>query len=1462
MKTETDIVKLQQELKSLKRSQEVEIALEHVRAASMAMHKSSDLHTVVTEVFVNLEQLGVEANSALLLERIDDKKYMHFWVAANGQVYPRIVNLPSVDNTFFTRFYKARTQLEDFFTHIQSKSEKDEMFRHYFKNSSHTDVPLKRQEFILSTAGASRSVVLFEHTALIVMRYNSLAYTSEENEIIKRMGSVFQQSYKRYLDLQKAEAQTREAQIEGALERLRSRSMAMHKSEELVEVVKVLDIEVVALGIDTHGSQIVTDLTGWKLDGGCYSWFANKELGYMEKFYIPFIDCPITSKVIDAFEKGIEFYTEQISKADKDRFFKRLYTYSDLKRIPVERQDFMFSTPGLSRALALSSNSVLIFQRLNNSKFTEEEAAIFKRFGTVFNQTYTRFLDLQKSEAQAREAQIETSLERVRARSMGMHESEQLIEVISLLNHELKNLGVNHSSAVLITDFDIENPQDGMTLWSAASGGPYSKIHMPSFKHIANDNYFKARRENKSYYSDYYSKKEKDSYFRFIFKHIDDSKIAKERKKLIFDAKGWSRACVPMENSGLSINRYSDALFSNEDLKLIRRFGNVFEQAYTRFLDLQKAEAQTREAQIEGALEKVRSRSLAMHKPDELQEVIAVVAEKLQELGVILDAGGAIICTYFPDNKDVIHWISAPDFSHSGSYFIPYFDDKTFNEAWDSKNSGELYFSQAYPQEDKNKFFEYAFEHSDYRNFPDEFKQLILQSTDYTLSFAWQKNSAILIPSHSGIVPSERDAEIIKRFAKVFEQAYIRFMDLQKAEAQARKAQVESALERVRSQAMAMHSSDDLSDAIKTFYNEFVNLSAVPVLRLGVSLLKKDSHICEVTTISRTVNMELQEARGTLDFSKNPFLKQGYKHWLSQNDYLLTLKGAKLKAYFQHVNTQLSVPEFSKNAVQYIYFQMFTEGSFYVATETKLEETELNVYKKFTSVLSLTYKRYKDLIDAEAREKEALKQSSLDRVRAEIASMRNTKDLERITPLVWKELKTLGVPFFRCGIFIIREDEQMVHAYLSSPSGDSLAALHIGFDDTEVAIIQPALTNWRLQKDYKETWNQSEFIKNSKTFMKYGEIESVQKYQAGETPPEKLVLQLVPFKQGMLYVGNSEPLIEEHIDLIKTLAQAFSIAYSRYEDFIQLELAKVSVENALSELQTTQTQLIQSEKMASLGELTAGIAHEIQNPLNFVNNFSEVSKELLDEMLEAIENGDMEEVHAIMADVIQNLEKINHHGKRADAIVKGMLQHSRASGDKKEATDINKLADEYLRLAYHGLRAKDKAFNANIKTDFDESVGKIDVIPQDIGRVILNLITNAFYAVNEKKMAIGKNGLDHGDLKGLTTYEPTVIVSTKLLDPPLEAGGERKGNAVQISIKDNGNGVPDKIKEKIFQPFFTTKPTGQGTGLGLSMSYDIVTKGHGGELTVETIENEGLSDSNSGRQAGTTFSIILPINTI
>ena len=347
-------------------------------------------------------------------------------------------------------------------------------------------------------------------------------------------------------------------------------------------------------------------------------------------------------------------------------------------------------------------------------------------------------------------------------------------------------------------------------------------------------------------------------------------------------------------------------------------------------------------------------------------------------------------------------------------------------------------------------------------------------------------------------------------------------------------------------------------------------------------------------------------------------------------------------------------------------------------------------------------------------------------------------------------------------------------------------------------------------------------------------LQSLQSLQSlGEEDKEVMLKAIKSLEKGI-------SILEFKLDRTEKVKRTTSILLE--ETIEELEKKRKDVEGAndaltksISELKAAQAQLIQSEKMASLGELTAGIAHEIQNPLNFVNNFSEVSGELLDELAEEIIADNKEEVKDIIKDLKFNLEKINHHGGRASGIVKGMLDHSRTSSGEIVLTNINQLAEEYLRLSYHGLRAKDRTFNAKYETAFDENLPKINVVPQDVGRVILNLINNAFQAVDQRSK-MGEEG-----------YEPQIQVSTEIHPPPPASGGDAQispsgggqgEERLQISIKDNGPGIPPEIKDKIFQPFFTTKPTGQGTGLGLSLSYDII-KAHGGNIEVNSQEGEG-----------------------
>ncbi|MGH2648801.1 MAG: sensor histidine kinase, partial [Ginsengibacter sp.] len=574
---------------------------------------------------------------------------------------------------------------------------------------------------------------------------------------------------------------------------------------------------------------------------------------------------------------------------------------------------------------------------------------------------------------------------------------------------------------------------------------------------------------------------------------------------------------------------------------------------------------------------------------------------------------------------------------------------------------GKELFSATYYGEDKKELFRYLFTQTDFKYAPPERQKFIFESDAVSISMAMTKKIAIQITRHNEIPFSNEENEIVKRFTKVFDQSYTRFLDLQKAEAQAREAQIETALERVRSRTLAMQKSDELAETSAVLFQQLIALGILPN-RLYISIMKNDEGDTEFWITDEDgskVSMAYED-----NLNNNPSFKKMYDGWKRQTrlpdgqekSLVIDMKGKVLEDYLNYLSS-IHVPFkgglTQKRRLQYIAY--FSKGFIGMASPDEQPPETLQLLERFAYVFNLTFTRFNDLQIAEAHALQA-----------------------------------------------------------------------------------------------------------------------------------------------------------EH-------------------DLIEIKAARTKAEETLAELQSTQKQLIQSEKMASLGELTAGIAHEIQNPLNFVNNFSEVNTELTDELKEELNKTNLsaEEklpIEKIAEDIKSNQEKISFHGKRADSIVKGMLQHSRSSNGQKELTNINTIADEYLRLAYHGLRAKDKSFNATMKTDFDESLPEINVVAQDIGRVILNLITNAFYAVTEKKKMAGAG------------YEPTVTVSTK-----------KTGNNILVSVKDNGNGIPQKELNKIFQPFFTTKPAGQGTGLGLSLSYDIV-KVHNGELKLETKEGEG-----------TEFLILLPI---
>ena len=1234
---------LKKELAAKNRELEIEAALERVRARTMAMRKSEELPETASVLFQQFKELGQDPIQITIGIINEEAGVIEFSVtdwSGGGLQVNRSFNGSIEEPTLLSKEYKAWKEQKKSLV-VDLTGEELSAWVNYRNTLSgvtfHSeDTPGRR---VVSFAFFSKG-----HISISTPE----PCPPETIRLLERSAAVFDQTYTRFLDLQKAEAQAREAEVEMALEKVRSRSLGMHKSEELQEVVNTVFERLKVLEIDMNVASIFIFKEGSK---DWQQWVATPTTNYSSYFHIPYVDLQIFRDLEEAKKSRKDFYSKCYSFEQKNEWFHYAFANTEYSRIPGDRKKFLIESEFFQVSFALAKNTGIQLAKYSGKDFTEKENEILMRFSRVFEQAYTRFLDLQKAEAQAREAEIQLALERVRARTMAMQKQNDLLGVLDLLVEQLVKLGVN----LQVANFSNGIPGGDWDLWievAADDGTIFNNyVHFPridhAYFHHVEKNIETFRKDGTDLFKDVFSKEEKDSWQNYInTQTIYKDLTSEEIKQAMYEKPGYAWSMVILKDAWVSICRFNTIPFSGEEDALLRRFAKVFEQTYTRFLDLQRAEAQAREAKIETALEKVRSRSMAMHKSDELLEVINVVSEQLQQLNIRF---GFVTFGVTSQNAELDFWLASPGFSRPEKIHMPAINNPITATVVEGQKKDLRFFSNIFSAEVTREWIQVLCDSNPASQIMIKSKDVIMNGPGFARSAVLLKDINVFIGNFAMKPLSDEQNAIVMRFANVFEQSYTRFLDLKKAEAQAKEANIEAALEKVRSRTLAMQKSDELAGTSAVLFQQLIQLGIEPN-RLYISIIQNDAGDSEFW-ITDEDGSKVSSAY-TANLNDNYSFRKMYDGWKEQKKSLIIdMHGKELDDYFHHLNS-LDVPFkgglSQKRRVQYIAY--FSKGFIGMASPDEQPEETMQLLERFGAVFNLTFTRFNDLKVAEAH------------------------------------------------------------------------------------------------------------------------------------------------------------------------------ALQAKQDLIEIKAARKKAEDALTELQSTQKQLIQSEKMASLGELTAGIAHEIQNPLNFVNNFSEVSNELLDEMMEEVEKGNFEEVKEILNDVKQNLEKINHHGKRADGIVKGMLQHSRSSTGVKELIDINALADEYLRLAYHGLRAKDKDFNTTIKTAFDEGIGKINIIPQDFGRVLLNLYNNAFYATNEKKKGGGED------------YEPTVTVTTKKTEGKIE-----------LTVTDNGYGIPQKIVDKIFQPFFTTKPTGEGTGLGLSLSYDII-KAHGGEIKVETKENEG-----------TEFMITLPV---
>lgn len=840
-----------------------------------------------------------------------------------------------------------------------------------------------------------------------------------------------------------------------------------------------------------------------------------------------------------------------------------------------------------------------------------------------------------------------------------------------------------------------------------------------------------------------------------------------------------------------------------------------------------------RELEIEAALEKVRSRTMAMQHSNELPEAANVLFNEIRALGINAWSAGYNILS---EDRRSSSCVMSSEGTLQAPFHLPFTGESSFMAWYEAIESNADFFIQELGGKEIKDHYEYLMSLPGIDKAIEGLEEAGIPFPTYQVNHLSFFSKGFLLFITYEPVPEAHS--IFKRFTAVFEQTYTRFLDLKHAEEQAREAQLELALERIRARVTSMNESAELLDIMVMMRKEFVSLG------------HEAHYFWYMRYLSETYEKAMTSGDGT---------RIGMVMTLPRHIH----GDIKLVADWENSDEPALVfPMDEETAVDYVH-KMITLGDFkqvdpnaptlddiralggltFVMARSNYGEIgfslpgyvpdppqeDLDTLVRFAGVFDLAYRRFEDLKNAEQRNRDTKIELALERVRARAMAMHKPEELKEVADVMRHEMGKLGVEELETSSIYIN-DKSLENAecwYAIKDVRDEKKTLvndyfSLKLKDTEVGR--------EMLKFYKSDDQQVSILMTGQPrieWIRYCEERSAPlRGYYGKDIPDR-IYHLFRFSHGAIGAATPGDISEESWGLLKRAASVFSLAYSRFRDLTQaqndlkkLKIAKKRAEDALSELKATQAQLIHAEKMASLGELTAGIAHEIQNPLNFVNNFSELSTELIDEMKEELAAGSQQSAVEIAEDIKQNLGKILHHGKRADGIVKGMLQHSRTSSGQKELTDINELADEYLRLAYHGLRAKDKSFNADFKLEADEQMPEVNVVPQDIGRVLLNLINNAFHAVAERART------EKGDFK------PTVTVTTA-----------RDKNGATIMVQDNGMGIPDNIREKIFQPFFTTKPSGAGTGLGLSLSYDIVKKGHGGDITIKSSEGKGTTVS-------------------
>ncbi|MBL1214575.1 MAG: SpoIIE family protein phosphatase [Ignavibacteriae bacterium] len=1160
------------------REAQIEAALERVRAHAMGLRSSEELRSIIAIIFDELRKLGLQLYECGIFLRHGNTRDFTFWGSGSDEA-----ELPTSYHFHFFKHPILDSVLHDLDHKIPYREisvDKDELLEYGELLFTLTDLKNSPQEYKDSYYALDKIYVgqaLMQHGFLEAVGTKPLP--DDLAEVMRRFTNVIDLTYTRFLDLQKAEAQAREAKVEAALERVRSLALGMRKSEEVGNVTDRLFTELVNLSVDVTGCSIVvidedTDkMELWRARSNVAvkpvenSSF-KKAMGLLKKNMPDWY-----STFFKALSKRKSYLLDELSGERRLKFINTIveqYNYSEAEKIQL-----------LKNAPEKINTHYIFFKLgylalLAENKLSDENLSIARRFVEVFEFSYTRFLDIKLAEEQAREAKIEASLEKVRSVALSLKKSDEMLNIAQVLYEQLLELGFTNIRNALIdikngdddtfTDYDYSHEMSGTITQMSYQDDPTLQGQFKKMATTTND-FFELVLEGKEL--------EDLKAMRIKNGEAEDPRL-NSIDVLTYNLYSFGNGAIGISNFGV---------LSEEEKSILNRFSNVFTFAYKRYTDLVKAEIQARETQIELSLERIRAQITSMKESDEILELVVRIRNEFVSLGY--DAAYFWYMKWTPDKY--LKAMTSGDGTQIGMVMeLPRKIHGEIKNLAEWEKSNEPTVVHVMDVEATLDYVHKMAEWGDFKqidpNMPTEEDIRKMGGLTYIMARTMHGEIGYSLP---GMVPNPPDDALstLVRFAKVFDLAYSRFEDLKKSEQQFRESQIELGLERVRAKAMAMHSPEDLSSAINTFFIELKTLGITPI-RCGVGQIDESTRTTNLTTTTSAKQGKSFEVIGKVKQTGHPVLDGIFDNWKIQKDYFPVLEGSEIKKYYSVMNKQIPYPDYPEDITQYGNVFYFKEGFVFAWTEEKLSEEELQIFRRFTSVLSLTYTRYIDLQQAELRARDAEQQASLDRVRGEIASMRTTEDLEKITPLIWSELTKLNINFFRCGVFIIDEPSQIVKVYLTTPAGKSLAALHLPFNTSQ--LVKQSVKFWKKRKVYKEQWNREQFIAWSKSLVEQGHIKNTSQYQGGEKPPESLSLQFLPFTQGMLYVGSAAKLTEEEIETAQKLAESFGVAYARYEDFQKLEAANKRKSSELEEARQLQLAML-PKKLPQLPNLDIAV---------------------------------------------------------------------------------------------------------------------------------------------------------------------------------------------------------------------------------------------------------------------------------